>query len=103
MRCFLEFVLEETLAGHASELCEYSIATSGFERDQSFELDLDPIVRNDARRLRQKLHEYYERSKCENGNQVVIEILRGSYVPVFSSGSRRQLSRAGRHIGRPSV
>ena len=56
IRCFLEFIVTETLAGNASRLCECAIATSVFERDQSFEPGLD-------RRLRQKLLEYYERSK----------------------------------------
>lgn len=87
---FLEFVVEETLAGRAGQLCEYSIATCVFERDPSFEPGLDPIVRNDARRLRQKLLEYYQASDTEHEHQVLIEIPRGSYIPVFRSGSRRQ-------------
>ena len=95
MRGFLEFVVTETLAGNASRLCEYSIATSVFERSKSFEPGLDPIVRNDARRLRQKLLEYYERSSHSEDNDVIIEIPKGSYVPVFTSGSCGQ-SRAGR-------
>ena len=95
MRRFLEFIVTETLAGNAGRLCEYTIATSVFERDQSFEPGLDPIVRNDARRLRQKLLEYYERSKHVEDDDVIIEIPKGSYVPVFTPGSRRR-SKAGR-------
>ena len=96
MRRFLEFVVEETLAGRANQLCEYSIAISVFERDESFEPGLDPIVRNDARRLRQKLLEYYERSKHVEDNQVLIEIPKGSYIPVFVSEPRRQPLRTDR-------
>jgi hypothetical protein len=82
MRRFLEFVVEETLAGRSSQLCEYSIAISVFKRDASFEPGIDPIVRNDARRLRQKLLEYYHQS-CGDDNEVVISMPKGGYVPVF--------------------
>jgi hypothetical protein len=95
MQRFLEFVVTETLAGNAGRLCEYTIATSVFERDESFEPGLDPIVRNDARRLRQKLLEYYERSSHVEDNRVIIEMPKGSYVPVFTSRSFRS-SRANR-------
>jgi hypothetical protein len=81
MKRFLEFVVEETLGGRADQLCEYSIAVSVFGRDPSFEPALDPIVRNDARRLRQKLLEYYQQRRNEDA--VVIEIPKGGYVPVF--------------------
>lgn len=84
MRRFLEFVVEETLAGRATQLCEYSIGISVFERDESFEPGLDPIVRSDARRLRHKLLEYYQRSRYKRDGQILIDIPKGSYVPVFS-------------------
>ncbi|MFL6352002.1 MAG: hypothetical protein ACJ74Z_09155 [Bryobacteraceae bacterium] len=81
MKRFLEFVVEETLAGHANQLCEYTIGISVFARDSSFQPALDPIVRNDARRLRQKLLEYYQH--CGSEDQVVIEVPKGGYVPAF--------------------
>ncbi len=81
MRRFLAFIVEEALRGRGSELCEYTIGVSVFERDESFEPGLDPIVRNDARRLRQKLLEYYQKV-CDAGD-VLIEIPKGGYVPVF--------------------
>lgn len=87
MRRFLEFVVEETLAGRASHLCEYSIAVSVFDRAESFEPGLDPIVRNDARRLRNKLLEYYQRPPGAGHNQVFIDIPKGGYTPVFSLAS----------------
>ncbi len=83
MRRFLEFVVEETLAGRASQICEYAVATSAFDRDESFSPGLDPIVRNDARRLRQKLLEYYHRSERGRDDQIIIEVPKGGYVPVF--------------------
>jgi hypothetical protein len=86
MRRFLGFVIEETLAGRARLLCEYSIGLSVFDRDESFEPGLDPIVRNDARRLRQKLLEYYQQSG--NEDTVLIEVPNGGYVPLFRCTSR---------------
>lgn len=83
MRRFLTFIVEETLAGRAAELCEYSIAMSVFERKAAFEPGLDPIVRNDARRLRAKLMEYYGHAQDWQPRTVRIEVPKGGYVPVF--------------------
>ena len=83
MQRFLDFVVEETLAGRAHQLCEYSIGVSVFGRDKSFEPGLDPIVRNDARRLRQKLAEYYLQLNDRDDREVRIDIPKGGYVPVF--------------------
>lgn len=90
MQRFLEFIVEETLAGRANQLGEYSIALAVFDRDESFDPRLDTIVRNDARRLRQKLLEYYKQSGSEGGDQVVIDLPKGGYVPVFSLTSSPQ-------------
>src|SRR5689334_4277487 len=51
-RRFLEYVVEETLAGRADRIKAYNIATIVFGRDDSFDPQLDPIVRMEARRLR---------------------------------------------------
>ncbi len=83
MKRFLEFIVGETLAGRSSQLCEYGIATLVFERPPSFEPGLDPIVRNDARRLRNKLLEYYQRKRDTQHDQVVIDVPKGGYVPSF--------------------
>lgn len=83
MRRFLQFVVEETLDGRASQLCEYNIGFSVFDRGEEFEPGLDPIVRNDARRLRQKLAEYYQRPRVANSVAILISIPKGSYVPSF--------------------
>ncbi len=87
MKRFLEFIVEETLAGRGSELCEYSIGISVFDRGESFEPGLNPIVRNDARRLRNKLLEYYQQAKHAQEGEVIIEVPKGGYMPVFRLGS----------------
>ena len=92
MRRFLTFVVEEHLAGRSGQLCEYTVGVSVFGRGESFEPAVDPIVRNDARRLRQKLLEYYQSSRRKGGDEIVIDMPKGSYVPVFKRGSRSSKS-----------
>ena len=85
MRRFLRFVVEETLEGRTGQLCEYNIGVCVFERGESFQPGLDSIVRNDARRLRHKLLEYYR--QASNERSVIIEIPKGSYVPSFRTAA----------------
>jgi serine/threonine-protein kinase len=82
MRRFLEFVTEETLAGRADQLCEYTIGLAVFDQHASFDPAQNPIVRNDARRLRHKLHEYYRHMRVE-ADRVLIDMPKGAYIPVF--------------------
>ena len=56
---FLQFIVEETLAGRARNLKGYSIAVAVFGRDETFDAQADPIVRLEARRLRRDLDSYY--------------------------------------------
>src|SRR2546430_1626095 len=88
MQRFLEFIVEETLAGRADQLGEYGIGTAVFDRGPDFEPAVDPIVRKDARRLRLKLLEYYQLQSPPAGH-VIIDIPKGGYVPVFRLASSR--------------
>ena len=83
MQRFLEYIVEEALAGRAQQLGEYGVGLAVFDRSPDFEPALDPIVRNDARRLRLKLLEYYRRPQERGG--VLIEVPKGGYAPVFRS------------------
>ena len=82
-RQFLKFVVEETLAGRESELKAYTIATQVFGRDKNFDPLLDPVVRVEAAKLRNKLEQFYLRRKGQNKDKVFIEIPKGTYVPTF--------------------
>jgi serine/threonine-protein kinase len=62
-------------------LKEIVIGSSVFDRDPHYDPRLDPIVRVEARRLRTKLEAYYEAEGRDDA--LVIELPRGSYVPVF--------------------
>jgi adenylate cyclase len=82
-RRFLEYVIEETLAGRGERIKAYSIATIVFGRDDSFDPALDPVVRMEARRLRRSLERFYlVEGEAEN---VRITLPKGGYVPKFQS------------------
>lgn len=76
---FLEYVVGETLAGRAERLKAYTIAIEVFERPDTFDPLVDPLVRIEAGRLRDKLREYYETDGRDDA--VRIDLPKGSYVP----------------------
>ncbi len=88
---FLRFAVEETLAGNASQLKENVIGVQVFDRKSGYDPRLDPIVRVEARRLRTKLRMYYETAGEQD--QIVFELPKGRYSPVFSTRSATQKSR----------
>src|SRR5438067_11998224 len=57
---FLRYVVEQTLAGNAEQLKEYSIALEALHKDESFDQRTDPIIRVEASKLRTKLALYYQ-------------------------------------------
>jgi adenylate cyclase len=81
---FLRYVVEETLAGRAHFIKGYNIAQSVFNRDASFDPQLDPVVRIEASRLRRCLERYYLTAGRED--PIRIEIPKGTYVPIFNCG-----------------
>lgn len=80
-RAMLRFVVEETLAGRARELKGFTIATAVYGRDDSFDPKTDPVVRLEARRLRNDLNSYYVGAGADD--PVRISIPKGGYVPEF--------------------
>ena len=81
-RRFLEYVVDETLAGHADRIKAYSIAIEVFGRDASFDAQNDPIVRVGAGRLRRSLERYFLTGG--RSDPILIDIPKGGYAPVFS-------------------
>lgn len=79
---FLTYVVEESLQGRADRIKAYTVATSVFGRDESFDPQEDAIVRIEAGRLRRALEHYYLTSGRED--QIRIEIPIGSYAPSFA-------------------
>ncbi len=80
LRRFLRYVVEETLAGRAGLLKEYSVATEVCGRGADFDPRIDPVVRVEARRLRARLADYYGEEGAED--RVVFQLPKGGYVPV---------------------
>lgn len=82
-RRFLRYVVDEALAGRAERIKAYAIGISVFGRGDDFDSQLDPIVRIEARRLRQSLERYYLLSGRDDALRITIP--KGSYVPAFES------------------
>jgi len=80
MKGLLEFIVMRVLEGREDQLTSTIIAAQVFER-QVFNPETDSIVRTEASRLRQRLHEYYSRSGRRE--RVVIMLGKGDYLPVF--------------------
>ena len=78
---FLRFTVEETLEGRGEEINEYKIGLEVFDRNESYDPRIDPIVRVEAGRLRSKLREFYSTDGVND--RILIKIQKGSYVPVF--------------------
>ncbi len=79
---FLEYIVNETLAGRGDRLKGYTIAREVFDRPESFDANVDPIVRVEAGRLRDRLREYYDAEG--RSNPIRIELPKGSYTPHFT-------------------
>ncbi len=77
---FLRYVVEQSLSGRAAELKEQVLASELYARGGAFDPAADPIVRVDARRLRDKLREYYAELPRE---PVLIALPKGGYAPVY--------------------
>jgi TolB-like protein len=79
---FLEYLVEETLAGRADRLKGLTIAIDVFGRDAAtFDRESDPVVRIEAAKLRRRLKSYYLSAGQED--PIRLEIPKGSYVPTF--------------------
>ncbi len=79
---FLRLAVERTLAGETDQLKEYAVGRDVFDRGADYDPRVDSIVRVEARRLRNKLREYYRTGGA--AEPVVIEFPHGSYVPKFT-------------------
>ncbi|HEY4356585.1 MAG TPA: hypothetical protein VGN16_12610 [Acidobacteriaceae bacterium] len=79
---FLRFIVEQTLEEADDSLKERAIGIAVFDRAADWDPKLDTTVRTEARRVRQKLTDYYL-SPAGEGEAVRIEVPRGAYVPNF--------------------
>jgi TolB-like protein/Tfp pilus assembly protein PilF len=78
---FLRFVVDQQLEGQGSVLKESLIAIEVFGRKPDYDPKRDSIVRREAALLRSRLVEFY--ASQGRSDAVVIELPKGSYIPVF--------------------
>lgn len=77
----LQFLVTQAYGPDAENLKEYTIGVEAFNRPKDFDSKIDPIVRVQTHRLRQKLKEYYETDGQHD--PILIEIPKGHYLPAF--------------------
>ncbi len=78
---FLKFVAQQYFAGEADQLKEYSIAVHALRRPETFDPQLDTIVRVTAHTLRKRLEHYYAIEGLDH--PVHIQLPAGKYVLRF--------------------
>ena len=89
---FLQYIVNETLAGRPERLKGYSIGIEVFGRPEAFDPVADPIVRIEAARLREKLRDYY--SAIGKQDPIRIDLPKGAYTPQIKF--RRERAKGGR-------
>ncbi len=77
----LQYLAEKTFDHGGDALKEYTIGVEALRRPVDFDPKVDPIVRVQIHRLRQKLKEYYDSGGLHDS--IVIEIPKGQYLPIF--------------------
>lgn len=81
----LSYLCEKMFAGEGDHIKEYSIAVDVLGRRDTFDQDIDSIVRVQANRLRKRLAEFYTGDGA--GHRLHITIPVGQYVPVFQDAT----------------
>jgi hypothetical protein len=79
---FLRYVVEQTLNGSADLIKERTIGAEVFEREPSYDTNLDHVVRTAATELRKRVAIYYGEEK--HRSELRISLTPGSYIPHFS-------------------
>jgi hypothetical protein len=89
----LQYIVDQTLAGHAELLKERVIGAEVFGRPPDYDTNEDPIVRGRAAEVRKRLAQYYvgEGHRCS----IRIELSPGSYHASFSDSSRSPAKESG--------
>jgi hypothetical protein len=78
-RQFLEYVVQNRLAGRPELLKERTIGTEVFHRDPGYATGDDPVVRVQAGEVRRRLEQYYQAT--QDRSSVRIDLPVGSYAP----------------------
>ncbi len=107
-RCkqFLTYVVENTIRGKTEFLKERIIGIEVFGRAADYATGDDPIVRVQAREVRRRLRQYYEKA-ASPGPRVRIDLPTGSYLPTFcllsEPSPQADVVDADNNVGQPSL
>lgn len=82
---FLRHLVECALAGESGRVKESVLGVEVFQRPADYDPRVDPIVRVEARRLRQRLDEYY--ATAGHADPVRIHLPKGGYQVTFAPAS----------------
>ena len=94
---FLFYVVEETLAGRGLTLKELVVGDALYSGSTPYDPRIDSTVRVEARRLRRKLADYYDREG--RADPVRIDLPTGSYRPIFATGASGPMPDLWRKMG----
>ena len=78
---FLQYVVEETLAGRRAELKERIVGIEVFDRSSDYDSNSDTVVRVAACEVRKRLALAYHESRADHAIQITLPV--GSYAPEF--------------------
>lgn len=81
LRELLPYLVQQSLNGQSHDLTEHNIGVAVYGKPNDYSPSEDSSVRVYARQLRLKLHEYFDGEG--RGESMVVEIPKGSYIPVF--------------------
>ncbi len=79
LKRFLSYAVERVLSGETTDLKEYGLALEVFDRHPSYDPKVDAVVRVEARRLRQRLEQYYDSEGAHDSVRIRFPI--GTYIP----------------------
>ena len=79
----LQFLVTQASDPDTDTLKEYTIGVKALSRPEDFDPKVDPIVRVQTHRLRQKLRDYYDHEGRQD--PILIGIPKGHYLPVFGA------------------
>src|SRR5215467_16374323 len=82
LRSFLHYIAQRAIEHEEGQLKEYTIATDVFGRAKDFDSRTDSVVRVQAKRLREKLKDYYDTEG--KSDRVLLDLPKGHYNVVFS-------------------
>jgi TolB-like protein/Tfp pilus assembly protein PilF len=98
---FLQFSVEAALNGDGHRIKEYVIGVEVFDRGQSFDPRIDPVVRVEARRLRARLKQWHETEGRDSA--IIIELPTGGYAARFRYRSRSSPTASAAHPAEKTI